>query len=227
MPKYNAETKRARIVELIGRLERGDAVQARDINLVLSKEQQREMKNAWKAQKELRKQEKPEEVAEYEKMLQQALLAYGQFDKYSAKQQKAGKLDIGRKAKLDTLQNKSDSLFEAALEHLQEIIQADKSLCVWFDRELDFSTDGNISIDPIGMPRAITSRSLDNDAKGAFEARFGKKTIAANKLDFLRTALAELDAELRTDEEKELDKAKQQAQTEKLRGLLKKLRKEK
>ena len=49
MPKYNAETKRARIAELIERLEKGKAVQARDMNLVLSKAQQREMKKAWEA----------------------------------------------------------------------------------------------------------------------------------------------------------------------------------
>lgn len=225
MPKFNTETKRARVAELIKRLERKETVQARDINLVLSKQQQREMNNAWNGQIDLRKQEKPADVTEYEQMLQQALLAYGQFVKYSAKQPKAGKIVIDRKARADKLRNKSDGLFEAALEHLQEIIQADPSLCVWFDREADFTAGSDISIDPIGMPRVITSRSLDNEAKGAFEVRFGKMTITENKLEALRRALAELDAELRTDEEKELDAAKLLAQTAKLKEFMANLKK--
>jgi hypothetical protein len=41
-----------------------------------------------------------------------------------------------------------------------------KPLQVQLDRHCDFTVNGNLSLDPIGMPRAITSRSLDNLSDG-------------------------------------------------------------
>jgi hypothetical protein len=32
---------------------------------------------------------------------------------------------------------------------------------MWFDRALNFEASGDLSLTPVGMPRVITSRSLD------------------------------------------------------------------
>lgn len=55
MPKLNVTHLVGRIQERIEQLERGDALEARDINALLTKEQQQELKDAWTKQQALRK----------------------------------------------------------------------------------------------------------------------------------------------------------------------------
>ena len=59
MPKLNVTHLVGRIQERIDQLERGDALEARDINALLTKEQQQELKDAWTKQQALRKIHKP------------------------------------------------------------------------------------------------------------------------------------------------------------------------
>ncbi|OJI06014.1 hypothetical protein [Polynucleobacter sp. MWH-Adler-W8] len=59
MPKLNVTHLVGRIQERIEQLERGDALEARDINALLSKEQQQVLKDAWTKQQALRKIHKP------------------------------------------------------------------------------------------------------------------------------------------------------------------------
>ena len=59
MPKLNVTHIVGRIQERIEQLERGDALEARDINVLLTKEQQQELKDAWTKQQALRKIHKP------------------------------------------------------------------------------------------------------------------------------------------------------------------------
>ena len=59
MPKLNVTHLVGRIQERIEQLERGDALEARDINALLTKEQQQKLKDAWTVQQALRKIHKP------------------------------------------------------------------------------------------------------------------------------------------------------------------------
>ena len=59
MPKLNVTHLVGRIQERIEQLERGDTLEARDINALLTKEQQQELKDAWTVQQALRKIHKP------------------------------------------------------------------------------------------------------------------------------------------------------------------------
>ena len=59
MPKFNVTHLVGRIQERIEQLERGDALEARDINALLTKEQQQKLKDAWTVQQALRKIHKP------------------------------------------------------------------------------------------------------------------------------------------------------------------------
>ena len=59
MPKLNITHLVGRIQERIEQLERGDALEARDINALLNKEQQQALKDAWTIQQALRKIHKP------------------------------------------------------------------------------------------------------------------------------------------------------------------------
>ena len=64
MPKLNVTHLVGRIQERIEQLERGDALEARDINALLTKEQQQKLKDAWTKQQALRKIHKPPKSSE-------------------------------------------------------------------------------------------------------------------------------------------------------------------
>lgn len=64
MPKLNVIHLVGRIQERIEQLERGDALEARDINALLTKEQQQALKDAWTKQQALRKVHKPPKTNE-------------------------------------------------------------------------------------------------------------------------------------------------------------------
>ena len=59
------------------------------------------------------------------------------------------------------LDRKCESLSEDALEILQEIVAADASLQIWFDRNLDFRHVSLIDASLGNLPRLVTSRSIE------------------------------------------------------------------
>lgn len=226
MPRFNNETRKKRIKELMRMLDKGLEVLPRDFNNAVGKEFAKLYKQRWAEQQELRKIEVPSAVKEYEQMLQEAVMWHGRLDAYSGRNPKTGKLIVNRKQIADDMKNKTDSLFERAYEKLQEIINADKSLITWFDRDIDFSFDSDISIDPTGMPRVITSKSLENLAKGRLQTLHGWRTKAQLKLDVMALALEELARQERTAEEIEAELKQNKQRAETLKGMLAKLLKE-
>ena len=59
------------------------------------------------------------------------------------------------------MDSKCESLCEDALEILQEIVAADASLQIWFDRHLDFEHGSLIDASFGNLPRLVTSRSIE------------------------------------------------------------------
>ena len=59
------------------------------------------------------------------------------------------------------MDSKCESLCEDALEILQEIVAADASLQIWFDRHLDFEHGSLIDASLGNLPRLVTSRSIE------------------------------------------------------------------
>ena len=226
MPRFNNETRKRRIKELMRMLEKGLEVLPRDFNNAVGKEFAKLYTKRWKEQQELRQIEAPQAVKEYEQMLQEAVMWHGRLDAYSGRNPKVGKVIVNRIKKADEIKNKTDGLFERAYEKLQEIISEDKTLAVWFDRDIDFSFDSDISLDSDGMPRLITSKSANNLAQGRLQQLHGWKTKAQVKLDVMALALEELDKQERTAEEIEAELKQNQQQAEKLKGMLAKLKKQ-
>ena len=226
MPRFNNETRKKRIKELMRMLEKGLEVAKRDFDIAVGKDFAKLYKQRWAEQKELRNIEVPEAVKEYEQMLQEAVMWHGRLDAYSGRNPKVGKVIVNRKKVMEDTKNKTDGLFERAYEKLQEIIGADKSLMVWFDRGIDFSFNTHLGIDPVRMPRVITSKSLENLSQGQFKTLHNWQTMAEVKLDVLSLALDELDKQERTAEEIETELERNKQQAEKLKGMLAKLKKE-
>ncbi|MBT8621547.1 PspA/IM30 family protein [Polynucleobacter paneuropaeus] len=226
MPRFNNETRKKRIKELMRMLEKGLEVAKRDFDIAVGKDFAKLYKQRWAEQKELRNIEVPEAVKEYEQMLQEAVMWHGRLDAYSGRNPKVGKVIVNRKKVMEDTKNKTDGLFERAYEKLQEIISADKSLISWFDRGIDFSFNTHLGIEPALMPRVITSKSLENQAEGALASAYGWQTKAQVKLDVMALALEELVKQERTAEEIEAELKQNQQQAEKLKGMLAKLKKQ-
>ena len=95
-------------------------------------------------------------IIEYEELLKKAILLDNRGETASQRGRRSAR----------QLHAKAQAAFEKALLYLEEQLSFDPSLQMWLDRHCDFTSNGNLSLDPIGMPRAITSRSLDNLSDG-------------------------------------------------------------
>jgi tetratricopeptide (TPR) repeat protein len=146
------EAKRLTKLEAIAdKLRRGENVQNRQLQTWLSAEECEQLEYEWQKQLELREElkDKPNKIKRYEEKLREATFNYNRAEGYSSK----GKHSTAKK-----FYNKSKSLCEDALEILQEILHSDSSLRVWFDRDISFEVDGDLSADIGSLPRLVTSR---------------------------------------------------------------------
>jgi len=172
-----SDWKKQRLKNLFERLEQGEDVSVRDLKNALTKS----------------------EYEAYEQMLEQyqqvksfANNASNGYDEWLKKGLfHYHKADSGRFNKLDSKKffNKAEACFERAIEHLQQDIYEDGTVQLAYDRVLDFSANGSISLDPIGMPRKISSRSFDNISSVSSGGRVKKKKRDF-KMDIVKMSLA-------------------------------------
>ena len=156
------EAKRlAKLEAIADKLKRGESVQNRQLQTWLSEKEYAQLEIELQEQLELRSElkDKPSDLKRYEEKLREATFNYNRAEGYSSK----GKLSTAKK-----FYDKSESLFEDALEVLQEILHSDSSLRVWFDRDISFEVGGDLSADIVSLPRLVTSRShekLSDDSR--------------------------------------------------------------
>ena len=192
MPKFSLHSKRDRLNKLIQRLEGGQAVQARDVDLVLTAAQKTAMEADWQRQLALRKPTKPKSVREYEKALKSAAMWQGRLDAYKASEPTTYKVFVDRAAK----QLEHEQKVQYELEHAKSLLKAVSSAyaAAWLDRAIPAKQVQRMGLEQ--MPRSITSRSKENQAKDSVKANMGIKTINELKLDALRQALKEVEQEI-------------------------------
>lgn len=161
------------------KLEQGQHVQNRDLQTWLPKEAYESIAELWEYEKERRSAmygEKPSEVKEYEERLAKAIFTFNKSEYYSNK---------GKHATARKLSDKSESEFERAIALLDESYGLNPTIRSWFDRDINVA---DCTLDPDGVPRVITSRSLVRQ-KG-----ISTQTIADVKLGVVRRALQDLTA---------------------------------
>ena len=149
------ESKRLSKLEAIAdKLERGENVQNRQLQTWLSEGEYSQIEAEWDTQKLFREElrDKPSELKRYEDKLKEAIMMRNRSDAYHRK---------GKKSAAYKLDSKCESLCEDALEILQEIVAADASLQIWFDRNLDFGHGSLIDASLGNLPRLVTSRSIE------------------------------------------------------------------
>jgi hypothetical protein len=146
--------KLAKLEEIATKLKRGENVQNRQLQTWLSEDEYAQVDIEWQEQLELREElkNKPDELKRYEDKLKEAIMMRNRSDAYHRK---------GKKSAAYKLDSKCESLCEEALEILQEIVTADASLQIWFDRNLDFEHGSLIDASLGNLPRLVTSRSIE------------------------------------------------------------------
>lgn len=167
MQKSN-EVRLAKLRDLLGRLKRGETVQNRQLRTWLGDEGYKVYEDQWSNSVELRQMlsAKPADLIEYEGLLKKATLLYNRGEAASIK----GQHNVAR-----PLHAKAQVAFEHALLRLEEMMSLDPSLQIWLDRPCDFTTAGLLSIDPIGLPRVVTSRSHANQRGGISGGMMNKR----------------------------------------------------
>ena len=149
------EQKRLSKLEgIVDTLRRDENVQNRQLQNWLSEDEYTQIEAEWKTQKNFREElkNKPSELKRYEDKLKEAIMMRNRSDAYHRK---------GKKSATYKLDSKCESLCEDALEILQEIVAADASLQIWFDRNLDFEHGSLIDASLGNLPRLVTSRSIE------------------------------------------------------------------
>ena len=148
------ERRLSKLEAIVAKLKRGENVQNRQLQTWLSEDEYEQIAAEWDTQKNFREElkDKPTELKRYEDKLKEAIMMRNRSDAYHRKVKKSAAY------KLDS---KCESLCEDALEILQEIVAADASLLIWFDRHLDFEHGSLIDASLGNLPRLVTSRSIE------------------------------------------------------------------
>ena len=170
------EKKRLEKLEgMCHQLKRGKNVQNRQLKHWLTENEYKEFEESWKQQKEIRAEytEKPSEVVEYEEKLSKAIFTYNRAEGYRRK---------GKSKSAKEMNQIADVQFEKLLEYFEEIM-ADLSLQIWFDREVDLTPNGDTTLSPQGVPRVVTSRSLDLQHGGLSSFISTKKEVKIESLE--------------------------------------------
>ena len=180
------ETKRLNKLEGIAeKLKLGENVQNRRLATWLTEAEYEGFESDWESQQQIREElnDKPDELNRYEDKLKKAIFNYSRAEGYSTK----GKHSTAKK-----FYNSSERHCEDALEILQEIVDADASLHMWFDRGLDFGHGSLVDAQLGNLPRVITSRSLDRQTTDS--RLMSKREVKIAAVEWAISALLAVDA---------------------------------
>ena len=192
------QNRLAKLNAMLDELRRGENVQNRRLATWLAEVEYEGLESDWESQLQIREElnDKPDELKRYEDKLKKAIFNYSRAEGYSSK----GKHSTAKK-----FYNSSESHCEGALEILQEIVDADASLHMWFDRGLDFGHGSLVDAQLGNLPRVITSRSLDRQTTDS--RLMSKREVKIAAVEWAISALLAVDA-VDNEERKEQESTK-------------------
>ena len=178
------KTQLRKLREIAHRLEEGKSVDTRTLKVWLGEDYDTYL-SAWQEQQELRDElkNKPLAVREYEQRLHIANFYNSRAEALEAKGSNAH----------SQFEDQALNEYAEALAVIQEQVQADPSLQVWFDRDVFGDSDCQVYPAATHMPLPVTSRSKDNKGGGML-SRLQTKT--ETKLHVVEYAIANLEREL-------------------------------
>ena len=195
------QNRLAKLNAMLDELRRGENVQNRRLGTWLTEEEYESFESDVESQQQTRGElnDKPDELKRYEDKLKKAIFNYSRAEGYSTK----GKHSTAKK-----FYNSSERHCEDGLEILQEIVDADASLHMWFDRGLDFGHGSLVDAQLGNLPRVITSRSLDRQATDS--RLMSRREVKIAAVEWAISALLAVDA-VNNEERKEQENAKLRA----------------
>ena len=190
MPKLSSLQKYEKYEERLRDLEACKEIEAREINVLLTTQQQQQLKDEWKAQQELRKLKRPTAFTAYE----------AKHKNVVAWIYKCHKLASTTKAELVLLFTAQTKCFEALTQAhatANKLVKSKPNNAVWFDRELEITlcvdelsetelatNNWLLLLTYVQLPIVVTSRNADKLL--TVEERFGWKTIREVRIDYYR-----------------------------------------
>ena len=183
---------------MLATLKRWENVQNRQLAIWLTQEEYENFESDWESQQLIREElkDKPDELKRYENKLHQATFNDNKTERFRKR---------GNKDKSTKFRNLSESHCEDALEILQEIVDADASLHMWFDRGLDFGHGSLVDAQLGNLPRVVTSRSQDTQTTDS--RLMSKREAKIVAVEMAISTLLEIKIE-DTEEQKERQSAK-------------------
>jgi hypothetical protein len=182
---------------MLDEFRRAENVQNRRLATWLTEDEYESFESDWKSQQKIREElkDKPDELRRYENKLHQATFNDNKAERFRKR---------GNKDKSTKFRNLSESHCEDALEILQEIVDGDASLQMWFDRGLDFGHGSLVDAQLGNLPRVVTSRS--QDTQNSDSRLMSKREVKIAALEMPISALMAVGIEY-TEERKELESA--------------------
>jgi hypothetical protein len=209
MPTLDTIDRIARLQQRIAELAAGKEIDAKHINVLLSKERQQQFAAEWRQQQKLRKAKKPAALNTYETLHKQASALLARCWS-SASRTKA------EQATLVKLQTKCVAAIERAHAEIAKQIKKRATLAEWLDRT---ATDIDETVLDTANQKTVThNNTVLNDSyerlpvlvtsknerrRVTQEERFGWQTKRDIRLRLLRETLAELNTNLVAELERE------------------------
>lgn len=174
--------KKERIGKLIYRLEGGNDIQNRDLKSVLTDAEFKQYEAEWESHLDWKNGVNYEYSSQYDDLLKK-----GDFANNKAESGRFGKEATTK------LYRQAESYYEKALEALEEESQMNPMIGASYDRSYNTLTSSNTDPSYHGMPRRLTSKSLQNQGNVVYSAGGGSTMVKQQltKRDFKLKALKE------------------------------------
>lgn len=214
--------------DLLRSLVRGSSVSDKQLKSVLTAEQYSEYTIAHTTQQHPSEIEygdgMPDALRLYKSLVQQADFQYNKYERMSAVRS-SGRVRY-KSATIESVYNKSDGLYERALERLQEIwdcasLYEQHQIQKWMDRDIDFDAghDRKIGIGPVLIPRVRGSKSIN-----ALDSGLPKLSKRLKRRECQLVALRDAVMKLAFKPQHEQENALSQEQEQQLRDRIAKMR---
>jgi len=174
--------KKERIAKLIYRLECGNDIQNRDLKSVLTDDEFKQYESEWESHLDWKSGVNYEYSSKYDDLLKK-----GDFANNKAESGRFGKEATTK------LYREAENYYERALEALEEESQMNPMIGASYDRSYNTLTSSNTDPSYHGMPRRLTSKSLQNQGNVVYSSSGGSTNIKdkVTKRDFKLKALKE------------------------------------
>jgi hypothetical protein len=211
MPALDTIDRIGRVQQRIRELEEGKEIDAKHIEVLLSKQRQKDFESEWKRQQALRKVKKPTALNNYEALHKQATALL-------ARCVAGGTKTKAEQASTYKLQVKCQAAIDKAHAEIAGVIAKNSKLTQWLDRALPSTLptitlsdkdkaaikSNNTLLDNLYGQLPILVSSKNERGRVSVEERFGWKTKREIRLDLLRETLDELNDNAVEELEKEM-----------------------